>query len=307
MKLSVIIASFNRSQSLLHVLREFSRQIVPKGVEWEILIVDNNSTDGTADVVSQFVSADPDRYKYLRENRQGKSHALNTGILAATGEIVVFTDDDCIAAPDWLSSIASEFSADPSLTILGGRVELYCKDDRPVTIRTYKERILFSKAEQLFSLIPGCNMSIRKSVFEAVGEFDPLLGPGTQMGAVSEDTDFIYRVFKKGFKIAYSPDVLVYHNHGRRTDEQVQSLNHKYVVGRGAFYCKHILKADVCVLKMAYWEVSALLRDLFKEQFSGELARQQKTLLRDLLIGMAYAPSALQWQLTRRFVTRILL
>jgi|ERR1700674_1002888 glycosyltransferase involved in cell wall biosynthesis len=307
MKLSVIIASFNRSQSLLHVLQELSHQIVPEGVKWEVLIVDNNSTDGTESVISQFVSKDPKRYRYLRENRQGKSHALNTGIHAAAGEIVVFTDDDCISAPNWLCAISNEFVSDPALAILGGRVELYCKDDRPVTIRTFRERILFSKPEQLFSLIPGCNMSIKKSIFDVVGEFDPLLGPGTKIGAVSEDTDFIYRVFKKGFKVAYSPDVLVYHNHGRRTEAQVQSLNHKYVVGRGAFYCKHILKGDVCVLRMAYWEVSALIKGLLKERFSGALARQRKTLLWDLLIGMAYAPSAIRRYLARRFVMRLLL
>jgi len=127
------------------------------------------------------------------------------------------------------------------------------------------------------------------------------------MGAVSEDTDFIYRVFKKGFKIAYSPDVLVYHNHGRRTDAQVRSLNQKYVVGRGAFYCKHILKADLRVLKMAYWEVLALMKGLFKERFAGELARERKILLWDLLIGLAYVPSAIYWNLTRRFVARLLL
>ena len=307
MKLSVIVASCNRSESLQMFLKSLENQEIPQGCDWEALIVDNNSTDDTKNVSQVFISRNSGRFRYLFEARQGKSIALNSAIPQAKGEVLVFTDDDCLPDSGWLCAIVNEFTTDPLLSILGGRVELYCKDDRPVTIRTYKDRILFSSPEQLFSLIPGCNMAIRRSVFDSVGDFDPLLGPGTKMGAVSEDTDLIYRVYKKGFKIAYSPDVLVYHNHGRRTDAQVQSLNHKYVVGRGAFYCKHILKADICVLKMAYWEVLALMKGLFKERFTGERARERKILLWDLLIGLAYVPSAIYWNLTRRFVARLLL
>ena len=285
MKLSIIIASHNRADSLLKFLRGLSHQVVPDDVHWEVVIVDNNSTDGTKSAIAPLVEENPPRYMYLLESRQGKSIALNTGLRAATGEILVFTDDDCIPDPKWLATIAREFASDPSLGVLGGRVELFDKQDRPVTIRSFPERTSIESRDQLFLFLIGANMSIRRKIFDVVGDFDPFLGPGSRIGAVMEDLDFLYRVFREKFKIIYSPDVLVYHNHGRTTDAQIQALNHRYVVGRGAFYCKHILGGDRKVLKMAYWEVSSLTKGMLKDLFAGRKFREHRSLLWALLVG----------------------
>ncbi len=285
MKLSIIIASYNRAESLLTFLQELSRQVVLEGVSWETVVVDNNSTDGTKSVIAPLVETSPQHYKYVRESRQGKSIALNTGLRAATGEILVFTDDDCIPDSKWLSTIAREFDADPSLGVLGGRVELFDKQDRPVTIRNFPDRTLIESRDQLFLFLIGANMSVRRKVIDAVGEFDPFLGPGSRIGAVMEDLDLLYRAFREKFKIVYSPEVLVYHNHGRTTDAQIQALNHRYVVGRGAFYCKHILAGDRNVLKMAYWEFSSLIKGMIKDLFAGKKIQEQGRLLWALLVG----------------------
>lgn len=287
MKLSVIIASYNRSESLVCFLRQMEGQVVPATVDWEVLIVDNNSTDSTGALVAPFVSDNPHRFRYLLESRQGKSSALNTGIQEAAGEILVFTDDDCIPSRDWLASIAQEFTSHPSLSVVGGRVELYSKEDKPVSIRTCTERTIVSSPNELFSLLIGCNMAIQRRVFAAVEEFDPFLGPGRKTKAF-EDLDFLYRVYKQGLEIAYSPKVLVYHNHGRTSDSEIQHLNRNYLVGRGAFYCKHILKLDEQVLKMAYWEISPLTRGLFKGFFTGTRVADQARVLWALLVGAAY-------------------
>jgi glycosyltransferase involved in cell wall biosynthesis len=292
MKLSIIIASYNRAESLLKLLQELSRQVVPAWVDWEVVVVDNNSTDGTKSVIAPLVEANPQRYKFLQESRQGKSIALNTGLRAATGEILVFSDDDCIPDSKWLATIAREFDADPSLGVLGGRVALFDKQDRPVTIRDFPDRTLIESRDQLFLFLIGANMSVRRKVLDAVGEFDPFLGPGSRSGAVMEDLDLLYRVFREKFKIAYSPEVLVYHNHGRTTDAQIQALNHRYVVGRGAFYCKHILGGDRNVLKMAYWEFSCLTTRMIKNLFAGKRIQEQGRLLWALLVG---AGSRLVW------------
>ncbi len=122
-------------------------------------------------------------------------------------------------------------------------------------------------------------------MLDAVGEFDPFLGPGSRIGAVMEDLDLLYRVFREKFKIIYSPDVLVYHNHGRTTDAQIRALNHRYVVGRGAFYCKHILGGDWSVLKMAYWEFSSLTKGMIKDLFAGRKIQEHGRLLWALLVG----------------------
>lgn len=287
MKLSIIIASYNRSESLVSFLRQIEGQVVPAALEWEVVIVDNNSTDATQALVAPFVSENPQRFRYLLETRQGKSTALNTGIRQAAGEILVFTDDDCIPGHDWLASIAHEFTLYPSLSVVGGRVELYNRLDKPVSIRTCTERTVVSSPSQLFSLLIGCNMAIHRRVFAAVGEFDPFLGPGHKTQAF-EDLDFLYRVYKQGFEIAYAPEVLVYHNHGRTTDAEIDRLNRNYLVGRGAFYCKHILKLDEQVLKMAYWETSSLSKGLFKGLFAGTKVADQARVLWALLVGAAY-------------------
>src|SRR5258708_22303392 len=124
MKLSIIIASYNRAESLLTFLQELSRQVVLEGVSWETVVVDNNSTDGTKSAIAPLVETSPQHYKYVRECRQGKSIALNTGLRAATGEILVFTDNDCIPDSKWLSTIASEFDSGPSVAWIVGRVEV---------------------------------------------------------------------------------------------------------------------------------------------------------------------------------------
>ena len=298
MKLSIIIASYNRAESLCKFLQELSHQIVGEGVDWDVVIVDNNSTDGTKDAIAKLVEESPQRYKYLLERRQGKSIALNTGLRAATGEVLVFTDDDCIPDPKWLATIAQEFVSDSSLGVLGGRVELFDKRDRPVTIRSFPKRTLIESRDQLFLFLIGANMSIRCTVLDAVGEFDPFLGPGSRIGAVMEDLDLLYRAFREKFKIVYSPDVLVYHNHGRTTDAQIQALNHRYVVGRGAFYCKHILGGDANVLKMAYWEFSSLTKEMIKDLFTRKKIREHGGLLWALLVGVG---GRLAWnQHTRR-------
>lgn len=287
MKISILIASYNRSSSLLKFLQELTRQVVPQGLDWEVLIVDNNSTDGTSDAVAPFVQENPHRFRYFLETRQGKSAALNTGIKEARGEILAFTDDDCLPNLDWLSSIAGEFSTDPLLGAIGGRVELYDKQDKPVSIRTCTQRTLISTPSQLFSLLIGCNMAVHRRVCERVEEFDTLLGPGIRTRAL-EDMDFLYRIYKQGFKMVYSPAVLVFHNHGRRSDAEVQSLTRNYLIGRGAFYCKHILKRDRDILKIAYWEVLSLTRGLLRDLFSGQRIEQERRLLWALLVGACY-------------------
>ncbi len=285
MKLSIIIASHNRAESLVKFLHGLSHQVVPDGVDWEVVIVDNNSTDRTKSAIAPLIEGSPQRYTYLLESRQGKSIALNTGLRAATGEILVFTDDDCIPDSKWLATIEREFASDASLGVLGGRVELFDKQDRAVTIRNFPERTLIESRDQLFLFLIGANMSIRRKVLDSVGEFDPFLGPGSRIGAVMEDLDLLYRVFREKFKIVYSPDALVYHNHGRTTDAQIQALNHRYVVGRGAFYCKHILGGDRNVLKMAYWEFSSLAKGMIKDLFAGKKIQEQGRLLWALLVG----------------------
>lgn len=287
MQLSVILCTYNRAQNLRQALRSLREMTVPEGVIWEVVVIDNNSTDETAQVVQEFRQTSLP-LRYIFEGKQGKSHALNTGIKEARGRILAFTDDDCIVAQDWAAAILREFAADSLLVGLGGRVELYNKDDQPVTIQTIQKKLPYmpSNMKQI-ALIFGCNMAFAKTAFEETGGVDIELGPGTRNEAF-EDLDFIYRVYRKGLKIIYCPDVLVYHNHGRKTSDQIQVLLHKYNIGRGAFFCKHIIRGDHDLLRIVYWDTRAVMITLLKSLFSGKPTDRQRRYLQSLLTGIIY-------------------
>jgi GT2 family glycosyltransferase len=110
-------------------------------------------------------------------------------------------------------------------------------------------------------------MAFRRSVFEKIGPFDAKFGSGTKIPA--EDLDFFYRAYAEGFKLIYSPDVVVYHNHGRRTDDEVGALSKQYLIGKGGFYCKHALKGDLNVIKMVYWEILSFVRRMGQMSLGG--------------------------------------
>src|SRR5215831_4700728 len=96
MNISVVLATYNRAASLQVTLDTFLTQVVRFDVEWELLVVDNNSTDSTHDVVERFARAAHFPVRYIFEKRQGRSYSLNTAIAEAKGEVIDFTDDDVL-------------------------------------------------------------------------------------------------------------------------------------------------------------------------------------------------------------------
>jgi GT2 family glycosyltransferase len=260
---------------------------VPAGLPWELIIVDNNSSDNTQVIVDDFINKSDLNVKYVIERHQGLSHARNMGIQKASGNIIAFTDDDCIVDQHWITAISKEFQSAESIAGIGGRVELYNKMDRPVSIRVHKEKTIFSSIDRIFNLIIGCNMAFARPVFDEVGMFDTDFGAGTKF-ASAEDSDFLYRAYKKGLKLIYSPEVLVYHNHGRRTNEQIKAIYKGYAIGHGAFYCKYILMADKDVFHLAGSEVSSLMKQITKRFVKGQSSAHQRLFLISILVGFMY-------------------
>ena len=282
--ISIVVATCNRSQSLRELLEALLRSDVPRALSWDIWIVDNNSRDDTAALVAEYSEREP-RIHYVFEGAQGKAHALNHGVRQAPGDIIAFTDDDCVPDSHWVANISAAFAADSTLGLVGGRVELFNIHDHPTTTRTSREQRLLSSPSDVFSLIIGCNMAVRRDLLRAIGEFDPLNCPGSSKDAVFEDIDFIYRAFKQGARIEYRPDVLLYHNHGRRLDSDVTNLQRKYARGRGSFFAKHIVKGDRLVLKMAYWDVRSTLVSLAKNLLTGKSVEEEWKFISFLFAG----------------------
>jgi len=145
--------------------------------------------------------------RYLFEKRPGLSRARNAGVRAARGDVVAFTDDDCLVDSQWVARIDAEFRADVELGIVGGRVELHDPGDAPVSVRVHRERVLVKSFPDIAAFMIGCNMSCRRCLLDEVGDFDTRLGAGTSTPS-AEDWDFLYRSHKAGAKIVFSPDVL---------------------------------------------------------------------------------------------------
>jgi glycosyltransferase involved in cell wall biosynthesis len=258
-KLSVIVCTRNRADQLDRCLRRFAEADAPTG-GWELIIVDNDSSDHTKQVVQRASKSLPLQYYFAA--KKGLSRARNLGLERAGGSIIAYTDDDCVVSRTWLTSLVREFADDPALQVLGGRVDLANERDLPMATRSFSDRLQISSYGQIVERLIGCNMAFRRGVFAAVGTFDPKLGIGTG-SASAEDLDIFYRVLKAGFKICFSPDALIHHAHNRDTVEAARGMKDNYLKGRGAFYCKYTLRCDRFILGQALDEVGWLVKRIF--------------------------------------------
>jgi glycosyltransferase involved in cell wall biosynthesis len=256
--LSVIICTRDRAPQLERCLQKFKEtQTFPNSLE--LIVVDNNSSDDTKAVVRKFAASAPFHVGYFFESRQGLSYARNRGIAETSNSIIAFTDDDCLVDRQWASTIVREFSTDPSLAVLGGRVEQGDPNGQPVGTRTFSDRKQISSFEELFGRMIGCNMAFSRKVFEVIGGFDPLLGKGTSLGS-AEDLDLLYRALKGQLTIVYVPEAVVFHAHGRASNSSIQQVNDEYAKGRGGFYWKHVVRGDLQIAVRAVREIVSLSR-----------------------------------------------
>ncbi len=218
MNVTIILCTYNRCEILKKALESISELKLPTSVEWEVLIVDNNSTDQTRNVVQGYCCRFPGRFRYLFEPQQGKSFALNSGIREARGKILAFTDDDVTVHPAWLQNITAElrngewagsggrtcpehsFSAPPWLE-LQGRYAL-----GPLAIFDLGDQALELKEPPF-----GNNMAFRREMFEKYAGFRIDLGPQPGSEIRSEDTEFGNRLLAAGERLRYEPSAVVYH------------------------------------------------------------------------------------------------
>ncbi len=129
MKISVAICTWNRSRLLTQTLTNFVELTIPESVEWELIVVDNNSTDDTKQVIQRFADKLPIRY--LFENQQGHSYSRNAAVQSATGELILWTDNDVIVDPGWLAAFADGANRYPAASFFGGKIEPVFETARP--------------------------------------------------------------------------------------------------------------------------------------------------------------------------------
>lgn len=255
-QVSVIVCTRNRAATLARTLESLVSQSLDSS-QYEIIVVDNNSTDDTKDVITRFNDRFPLHTEYVYEPRQGLSCARNSGLRSAQAPIVAFTDDDVIATPNWLELIACEFLAVPELQALGGKVEPWSKENPQLCTTPLEVREVYRSKTRLVGFIHGNNMAFRRSIFNDVGLFDERLGAGTSCCA-GEDIDILYRILQSGHIVVYSPLPTVFHDHAPMTESEMLRQLQGYAKGYGAFLMKHMLGGDSYVVRLFIEKVRKL-------------------------------------------------
>jgi glycosyltransferase involved in cell wall biosynthesis len=245
LKITVILCTYNRCQTLANALESVALTKFSDPVEWEVLVVDNNSKDQTRVVVEDYCRRYPGRFRYLFEGQQGKSYALNAGIRASDGDVIAFMDDDVTVDPMWLQNLtaplqngdwagaggrtlpAQPYSLPRWLTIegpyeMGGIVAaVFDLGDRPGEL----DRPPY-----------GTNMAFQRKMFDRYGLFRTDLGPRPGSEIRNEDTDFGRRLMSAGERLRYEPSAIVYHPvlEGRLKKDYL--LKWRFDMGRAAIW-----------------------------------------------------------------------
>jgi GT2 family glycosyltransferase len=223
-------------------LESIAVSVVPETVEWEVLVVDNNSKDQTRAVVEDFQRRYPRRFRYFFESRQGKSHALNSGIREAYGNILAFVDDDVCVEPAWLHNLTSPLH-DGEWAGSGGRILpplgfippewLMIAGPHGMGGVVFAHFDLGDEAKPLDQAPYGTNMAFRRAVFEKYGGFRVDMGPCPGSEIRNEDTEFGRRLIAGGERMFYVPSAVVYHEAPEHRLKKEFFLRWWYDFGRG--------------------------------------------------------------------------
>ncbi len=236
---SVVIPAHNAAGTIAASLRALENQTIPRHL-YEIIVVDDGSTDGTAEAARQFMpssgSANPSDEtaplaKLIRQPHQGAAAARNAGARVARGDVILFLDADCIPAPDWLERMLSHVSMD-GVAGAGGRIQTrqQCLIPRFIQIE-YDERYERVARYRSVDFVSSATAAYRRETFQAIGGFDTAM-----LGA--EDVDLSFRLAEAGYKLVFAPDAVVYHPHPVTLWAYVRR-KFQYARWRAAVYSRH--------------------------------------------------------------------
>jgi glycosyltransferase involved in cell wall biosynthesis len=217
----ILICTYNRATDLSATLESLSRTRANPGFSWSVLVVDNNSTDDTRAIVDRWTARFPVEIQYLFEPRQGKSHALNTGLAAARANIIVFTDDDVRVTAGWMQAAVRPLLEHPDIDYTGGPVRPIWGASRPAWLNE-KGNLGGAIAVKDDGDVPfifedrrktplGVNMAVRRRLIERIGGFRPDLGRNGKSLLGQEQAEFFYRSRAAGARGLYTPAMALDH------------------------------------------------------------------------------------------------
>ncbi len=220
-QISAIICTYNREKYIRKALDALAVQTMHPA-EFEIVVVNNNSTDRSAEKIREFITAHPElQVVFCNEDQQGLSHARNRGIKESHGRLITFLDDDAIAPPDFLDKCVRYFDQKPDLLALGGKIIPEFVDGKPNWYTRYYWGVTgqFDPGDEPGAILYwgkfpcGSNMTFRRDFFDTFGLFNPNLGRKGAILLAGEEKELFSRVKEKKDKdrVWYQPDLVVYH------------------------------------------------------------------------------------------------
>ncbi len=235
---SVIICTRDRGDALLPTVYSILGD-APMDSTVELLVVDQSEGDS---VRRALAAIHDDRLQYQYEPSRGLSAARNAGLRASAGQLVAFTDDDCVVEPGWLAALLAAFAAHPTVGVVFGHVACAEHDPTLGYLPGFKAREgLLTRRRMLAGAGHwgmGANMALRRSAIARIGPFDERLGAGAVMKS-AEDVDYALRAHLSGFGVYHAAGARVVH-HGFRSWAQASALMKGASSGIGAMYAKHV-------------------------------------------------------------------
>lgn len=216
MDISIIVSTYNRCHLLDKAIPALLSQQAPD-FQFEVIIVDNNSTDGTAEKIRGYAAKNP-RLRYVFEARQGVAYGRNAGIEAARADLFAFCDDDVIVPSDWLKRVRNALLRFPDADFIGGKVCPVWKDKppqwlgpemAPLALQDRGSEPMKVDEENPICLVSAC-LGVRRRGFERAGLFDPATQRVKDGIGSTEDREWESKVLEAGGHGMYVPDVMCY-------------------------------------------------------------------------------------------------
>ena len=231
LRISAVICTYNRDQFIGDALHSLSLQSLSNDL-FEIIIVNNNSTDNTENISLNFIKKHPELdCKYVIEPNQGLSFARNRGIKESEYEIITYIDDDAFAKPDFLEQIFNYFNEHPNIAGIGGKVIPRYEIEEPDWMNKWLYGFVtkVDHGDNIKKFIgnqypAGCNMTYRKDLLEKVGGFN------TKLKWRADDKYINFQIKKLNDKIIYLPQARVEHqiDASRTSEENFFKLSRKF-------------------------------------------------------------------------------
>ncbi|HXC69709.1 MAG TPA: glycosyltransferase family 2 protein [Pyrinomonadaceae bacterium] len=240
-EVSVVIPTYNRSALLRSTVDSVLNQDTQ--TTFEVVVIDNNSSDDTKDVVASLIETYPGKVRYVVERKQGNAHARNRGIEEAKGAIVAFVDDDVTVDKNWLTSLKTILDARSDLSFVGGKVLPQWNGPPPswLTPDHWAPLALLDYGNDEFAIsgnsprgLLTANIAFRRNVFEETGMFLPDLQRVKNMIGSMEDHEFLLRVCRSGKQGIYTPRMIATTHID--TERLTKAYHRRWHTGHGHFY-----------------------------------------------------------------------